>query len=176
MTEIKLREIPKTLRYICIHWTAGAYDNLELGHYHFTVDKAGKVHEGKLKPESNIPPLINGKYVEHCGGGNSYCIGLALIGMAGYKGPKAIGKYPLTAQQCEAGWAKVAELCRKHDIPVDAEHVFTHYEFGKNHPRTSSAGKIDIVHLPHKPELKPEEIGDYIRGKVTWYLKRLEGA
>jgi hypothetical protein len=51
--------------------------------------------------------------------------------------------------------------------------VFTHYEFGRRNPESDSAGKIDITHLPYAPELQPDDIGDHIRGKVRWYLQRL---
>ena len=174
MTDINLRELPRKLKFICIHWSAGAYTNLEREYYHFSIDPSGTVHEGLLKPEANIPPLYQGKYVPHCGGGNSYAIGVALLGMAGYKSPKAIGNYPLKQEQCEAAWAKVAELCHKYQIPVTPDTVYTHYEFGKRNPKTTSAGKIDIVFLPFKPELTPDRVGDYIRGKVKWYLAKLE--
>jgi hypothetical protein len=93
--------------------------------------------------------------------------------MAGYTSPRSQGRYPLTAKQCEATWKLVAEQCHKYGIPVTEDTVYTHYEFGKRNPGSDSAGKIDITYLPYKPELKPEEVGDYIRGKVTWYLKKV---
>ena len=44
------------MKRIIIHWTAGLYypTELEKTHYHFLVDKDGKVHEGKFKPENNL--------------------------------------------------------------------------------------------------------------------------
>ncbi len=168
--------MPGKLKKIVIHWTAGAYGNLERDHYHYVIDHRGAVHSGTKPPESNIPkngeslsPQPTGTYVPHCGGGNSFAIGVSLVGMGLYAGRSKPGKYPLTAIQCEKAWEFIASLCEKYNIPITPETVFTHYEFGKKNPRTASAGKIDITFLPHKPNLKPDEIGDYIRQKIKWY-------
>lgn len=158
------------MKKICIHWTAGSYASRETAHYHFTVGPDGTVYSGK-PPEVNQAPLKAG-YVAHCGGGNTDCIGIALMGMAGFKNSKSVGPYPLTEKQCETSWAWIAHLCKHYGIPITPDTVYTHYEFGKRNPRSSSAGKIDIVYLPHQPQLQPNEIGDYIRGKVKWYLQR----
>jgi N-acetylmuramoyl-L-alanine amidase len=164
------------LKKICIHWTAGPYRQTisDYRAYHFTVDGNGEVVAGQFKPTANIPPLRNGAYAAHCGGGNSYCIGVALCGMAGYISPQKPGKYPLKAVQAEAAWAFIAKLCVEHHIAVTPETVFTHYEFGQRHPGSDSDGKIDITHLPYLPTLKAEAVGDYIRGKVTWYLRKIK--
>lgn len=164
------------MKKICIHWSAGSYGqcDTDFTHYHFTVGKDGTVLSGLFRPEANIPPLRNGYYAAHCGGGNSYCIGIALRGMAGFKDKNHVGKYPLTAVQCEAAWKKVAELCKRYGIAISPETVFTHREYGLAHPDSDSAGKIDICYLPHEPDLKPDQIGDYIRQKVMWYLRKLQ--
>lgn len=169
-----------SLKRICIHWTAGTYQATDFDRqfYHYLVESDGKVLPGKFKPEANIPPLKNGMYAAHCGGGNSYCIGVAICGMADLKWVTGKGyqvqKYPLLEKQCERAWQLTAELCKKYGIPVDRDHVFTHYNFGKLHPQSDSAGKIDIAYLPYKPDMKPAEIQDYILGKVTWYLEKLK--
>ena len=163
------------MRYITIHWTAGSYTSKESSHYHFTVGKNGEVYPGNLPPEANIPPLRGNDYVKHCGGGNSWNIGIAARGMGKFKSAKEVGEYPLTAVQCERLWKLAAELAFKYKIPVDDRHIFTHYAFGKRNPRTSSAGKIDITHLPHKPELNAEQVQDYILNKVRWYYQKLQG-
>ena len=49
----------------------------------------------------------------------------------------------------------------------------THYEFGLKNPKTTSAGKIDIVYLPPYPQIKKQDIGNFIRNKVEWYSKKL---
>jgi hypothetical protein len=160
------------MKKVCIHWTAGAYGQSDLDyiHYHYTVGKDGTVLSGKFSPEANLPPLLNGHYAAHCGGGNSYCLGISLRGMAGYQSPAHPGPYPLTETQCEAAWKYVAALCLKYRISVTPDTVFTHYEFGRRNPTSDSAGKIDITHLPHKPELKPDQVGDYIRSRIQFYL------
>lgn len=48
----------------------------------------------------------------------------------------------------------------------------THYEFGKANPKTSSNGKIDITFLHPFPEIKEDEMGDFIRNKIRWYYKK----
>lgn len=160
-----------SLERIIIHWTAGSYTNLELDHYHFVVDKDGEVHTGKKPPESNSRPLP-WNYVPHCGGGNTGSIGISMAGMAGFKHSKDVGKYPLTQKQCESCWKKCAALAKKYNIPLTEDGIMTHYVFGKRNPKTSSAGKIDIVCLPHEPNLKADEINPYILNKVKWYASK----
>ncbi len=163
------------MKAICIHWTAGPYaqTGADFEHYHFTVGKDGAVAKGRFSPEDNIPPLVSGQYAAHCGGGNSNAIGVSLRGMAGYQNPEQMGKFPLTEKQCEAAWKLCAELCHKYGIPVTEDTVYTHYEFGRKHPKTTSRGKIDINHLPYKPNIGSLAVGDFIRNKVRWYLEKL---
>ena len=78
-------------------------------------------------------------------------------------------KYPLTQKQVEAMCSKVAKLCSLYGITVSEKTVFTHYEFGQSHPKTSSYGKIDFTYLPYLPNLQKERIGDYLRNKILWY-------
>ena len=160
------------MKKIIIHWTAGPYDRTQADylHYHYTIGPNGEIDHGKFDVEANNPPLRAGRYAAHCGGGNSYAIGVALRGMAGYVSPSNVGKYPLTKKQCEAAWQFIAGLCKGYGIEVTENTVSTHYEYGKKNPKTSSAGKIDITFLPHEPHLKPNQVGDYIRNKVRWYL------
>lgn len=155
------------LKRIIIHWTAGSsYPNdYEKEHYHFLVDKDGKVHKGKYNPEDNIN-CYDGKYAAHTGGGNTGSIGVALCGMM-------CDDYPLTAKQCERMFKLIAELAIEYDIKIIPQNVLTHYEFGKKNPNTSSAGKIDITTLSPFPYLSSCEIGDFIRNKARWYYKLL---
>ena len=81
-----------------------------------------------------------------------------------------IGIYPLTKIQCEAAFKFISELCKKYNIKITPETVLTHYEFGKSHPKTSSYGKPDITFLPPYSYLQTDEIGNFIRNKVQWYL------
>ncbi len=159
---------------IIIHWTAGTGvpNSVDLKHYHFLIDKYGRINNGIFKPEDN-ENCYDGKYAAHTGGGNTGAIGVAMCGMCGYSSPDKIGSYPINKVQCEATFMTVAKLAKKYNINIDDKHIMTHYEFGKNNPKTSSAGKIDIVYLPPYPDVKQNQIGDFIRNKVKWYAQRL---
>ena len=159
---------------IIIHWTGGGWfpNATDKEHYHFLIDKNGKVINGKFKVEDN-ENCNDGKYAAHCGGGNTGAIGVSMCGMYGFKNSKAVGSYPLTKTQCEACFKLVAELCKKYNIKITPQTVLTHYEFGLAHPKTSSAGKIDIIHLPAYNNIKQLEIGNFIRNKVKWYINKI---
>lgn len=162
------------LNKIIIHWTAGAPTpcNTDLAHYHFIIDKNGKVYDGKYKPEDNIN-CGDGKYAQHTGGGNTGAIGISMCGMYNFKSRTAVGPYPLTSVQCERCFKLIAELSKKYNIPINTSTVMTHYEFGKTHPKTTSAGKVDIVYLPPYPQVKQEEVGNFIRSKANWYKSKM---
>lgn len=162
------------MKRIIIHWTGGTNfpNSLDLTHYHFVVDKNGRVIEGKFKPSDNLN-CYDGRYAAHTGGGNTGSIGIAVCGMLGYEGPKRVGQFPILQVQMETLFKKCAELCKQYNISIGPDTVLTHYEFGLKNPKTTSAGKIDINFLPYKPELKPGEVGDFIRGKVKWYRERV---
>lgn len=158
---------------IIIHWTAGTYqpNTTDLEHYHFLIDGEGKKHNGKYKPENN-ENCNDGKYAAHTGGGNTGAIGVSMCAMAGFNSAASCGNYPITPVQLEACFKLCAELCKKYNIPV--ENVWTHYEFGINHPDTTSHGKIDIIYLPPYPLVKRNEVGGFIRSKIRWYLNKLD--
>lgn len=160
------------MKRIIIHWTAGGWfpNATDKEHYHFLIDKNGKTINGKYKVEDN-ENCYDGKYAAHTGGGNTGAIGVSMCGMFGFKNSKNIGEYPLTKKQCEACFKLVAQLCKKYLINVN--NVLTHHEFGLAHPKTISAGKIDIIYLPPYPEIKQNQIGDFIRNKVKWYLDKV---
>lgn len=158
------------LKRIIIHWTAGTNqpNNTDCEHYHYLVNCDGLTIVGNYKPEDNLC-CVGGKYAKHTGGGNTGSIGVAMCGMYGYVSPKNLGKYPLTKVQCEAMFKLVARLSILYDIPITEDTVLTHYEFALKHPKTSSKGKIDIVHLPPYPTIKQAEVGNFIRSKVKGY-------
>ena len=127
------------------------------------------------------------KYAAHTGGGNTGSIGVAVCGMRNFKGrdykscvpqsgliaPICGTDCPIKQVQMERCFRLCAELCKKYNIQITPNTVFTHYEFGLDNPNTESRGKIDINFLPYKKELKPNEIGDYIRGKIKWYRGKM---
>lgn len=112
---------------IIIHWTGGTWfpNTTDKEHYHFLIDKNGKVINGKFKVEDN-ENCNDGRYAAHCGGGNTGAIGVSMCGMYGFKSSKAVGPYPLTKKQCEACFKLVAQLCKKHLINLN--NVLTHYD------------------------------------------------
>lgn len=159
---------------IIIHWTAGTNkpNATDKQHYHFLIDGNGNVTKGTHTVYDNVN-CTDGNYAAHVGGGNTGAIGVALCGMLGFKNAKNVGKYPLTAKQCERAFKLIAELSKQYGIPIDKNHVMTHYEFGLKHPKTSSYGKIDIIYLPPYPTIKANEVGAYIRNKSVWYSKHI---
>ena len=159
------------MKRIIIHWTAGtgSPNSVDKQHYHYLIDSQGKIHNGIFTPEDNLN-CYDGRYAAHTGGGNTASIGVAMCGMCGFKGADNVGKYPLTRVQCESMFKLVAELAKKYAIAVTSNNVMTHYEFGLKNPKTSSAGKIDIIHLPPFPGVPKDKIGDFIRSKIRWYL------
>ena len=168
------------MKRIVIHWTGGTNqpNNIEFQHYHFMINGDGVIIAGKFPVSANevcrTDKNNNALYAAHTGGGNTGSIGVSLCGMLNFVfGKPESTKYPLKAVQCEACWKKVAELCKQYNIAVTPDTVLTHYEFGKKHPKTTSCGKPDISYLHPYPELKPAEIGDYIRNKVKWYLSKI---
>lgn len=163
------------LNKITLHWTVGRNTPTldERKCYHFLIDSSGLVYKGVYAPEDNIN-CNDGKYAAHTGGGNTGNIGVSFCGCYVPKGTHVKdSKYPLTRAQLERGFKLVAELAKKYNIPIDKDHIFTHYEFGLLHPKTKSAGKIDITYMHPFPEVSAKECGDFIRNKVKWYYKNL---
>ena len=158
------------IKRIIVHWTAGTNqpNNVDYEHYHYLINSDGLIIKGKYKPEDNLN-CYDGKYAAHTGGGNTGSIGVALCGMFGFYSRKQVGKYPLTKIQCEKCFELIAKLCKDYGIQISPDTVMTHYEFGKKNPKTSSAGKIDIIYLPPYPQVADNEVGDFIRQKAKWY-------
>lgn len=159
---------------IVYHWTAGVYypNQTELEHYHFLIDKDGRIYNGKYKPEDN-ENCQDGRYAAHTGGGNTGAVGIGLCGMYNFYNRYSVGNYPLTKVQLEASFKLGAELSKKYNIPNTPNTIFTHYEFGKKYPNTTSRGKIDIIYLPPYPEIKQDEVGNFIRSKIKWYATKV---
>ena len=153
------------MKRIIIHWTAGVYspNSHELNCY----------HNGKFKPESNEICRF-GQYAAHTGGGNTGSIGVAMCGMLGFCHRNNVGKYPIKAKQFEATMKLCSDLAKKYNIPIKSSNIMTHYEFGRKNPRTTSAGKIDLIYIPSYPWVAELDVGSFIRTKIKWYsLKEL---
>ena len=162
------------VKRIILHWSAGRYypTEFEKRHYHYLIDAEGNIVNGKYKPEDN-DDCTDGCYAPHTGGGNTGSVGVCLCGMSGFVSNSVCGYYPITRKQFEVCMKFVAELCKKYKIPISEKTVLTHYEFGRANPKTSSAGKIDIIFLPPYPWVKKNEVGSFIRSKVRWYLEKI---
>lgn len=162
------------MKRIVIHWTAGSHypSEYEKLHYHFLVDKSGVVHKGKFRPEDNeiCKPQ---KYAMHTGGGNTGSIGVAICAMAGFKNKNCVGNYPILKKQFESTMELCAQLVNKYKIKITPQTVLTHYEFGVKNPKTTSAGKIDIIFIPPYPWVTQYEAGSFIRAKIKWYLQKI---
>ena len=158
------------MKRIIIHWTAGGYypTEYEKEHYHFLIDKDGIIHNGKFRPEDNEICKF-GKYAAHTGGGNTGSIGVATCGMAGFINKLSVSKYPILKKQFEKTMEFCANLVKKYNLEVTPQSVLTHYEFGIKNPKTSSAGKIDIIYLPPYSWVEKNEVGSFIRSKIKWY-------
>lgn len=160
---------------IILHWTAGTNQpcSTDYEHYHYLINKDGVIIKGKFAPEDNLN-CNDGKYAQHCGGGNTGSIGISMCGMYVPKNTDIKDtKFPLTKIQCEAAFKLIAELCKKYNIKITPQTVLTHYEFGQAHPKTSSYGKIDIIYLHAYPDITKNEMGNFIRSKVRWYFSKL---
>lgn len=156
-----------------MHWTAGTYECNDFckSKYHFLIGKNGEVYEGKFKPEDNLN-TADGKYAPHVAKWNTGSIGVSYCGMAGYSYPdKNSTKYPLLQKQMESGFKKIAQLCKQYKISPD--NVYTHYEVSLMRPDTGNDGKQDIKFIPYEPNLAKENIGNFIRNKVRWYLSKI---
>lgn len=162
------------MKRIIIHWTAGTYKPTEHEKlcYHYLVDDKGKVHYGKYRPEDNLN-VNDGKYAAHTGGGNTGSIGIAMCAMIGFKNSKSVGNYPITPKQFESAMEFCAKLCKQYNLKVTPDTVMTHYEFGLKHPKTTSAGKIDIVYIPPYSWVDKADCGSFIRSKIKWYLLKV---
>lgn len=160
------------MKRLVIHWTAGQNkpNATDLEHYHFIIDGQGKVFEGKFKPEDNIN-CQDGKYAQHTGGGNTDSIGVSMCGMMGFLSTRKVGSYPLTKIQCETCFQLCAKLAKKYNIPLDKQHIYTHYTFNKEHKIMT--GKIDIIYLPAYPQIQKDDIIGFIIDKIKWYYDRL---
>lgn len=160
------------MKKIIIHWTAGGPipTTYEKQFYHFLIDAIGKIHAGKFKPEDNLICKPN-LYAAHCGGGNTGAVGVSMCGMQDFHSKDKQGPFPLTKIQFEATMQLCAELAKKYNIEITPETVMTHYEFGQKNPKTTSYGKIDIVFLPFFPWIARDDMGNFIRSKIKWYLQ-----
>lgn len=166
-------KVGSMIKRIILHWTAGRYypTQFEKQYYHYLIDKDGKIYDGLYTPEDNLN-CNDGQYAAHTGGGNTGSIGVAMCGMYGFKSSQDVGQFPISPIQFESCMEFCSQLCRKYSLDINPGTVMTHYEFGKNNPKTTSAGKIDIIYLPPYSWVSKDDVGSFIRSKVRWYRER----
>ena len=159
---------------ITVHHTAGNYqaNATDKKAYHYLIDDKGKVTRGLFTVADNMD-CTDRRYAAHCGGNNTKNIGVAFCGNRGLSEKDLFSPQPLTRVQLEAGFKLLAELSIKYGIPVTAQGIFTHYEYDKK--KKKPEGKIDLIYLPPFPNVKINEVGDFIRGKVRWYKSHFNG-
>lgn len=163
------------MKRIIYHWTAGTYspNTQDLLHYHYLIDGKGVIHHGVYGVDDN-KNCLDGVYAAHTGGGNTGSIGIAFCGMNGYVSPLNVGHYPLKQKQLEAGWKLGAVMVKMHHLNLsNKETIQTHYGFGVRHPKSDSAGKIDITFIPSMPNIAKEDIEDLFREKILWYIDKV---
>lgn len=154
-----------SFRNIILHWTAGNYtpNQTDLLHYHYIIDSQGNISKGKYSPDDNLN-CMDGRYAAHCGGGNTGRIGLAVC-------CRKNEDTPPTRKQIETMCNLAAHLCFTYGLRP--ENCMTHAEFGQQHPKSTSFGKIDINSLPYANVSGIKACGDYLRNKIKWYYNRL---
>lgn len=156
------------LKRIILHWTAGGGkpSGLDREHYHYLVDREGRVSHGRFAPEANIKPL-RGAYAAHTLNCNTGSIGIGLCGMVGAnERPFSAGAAPLTDMQIDAACALARSLCRKYGISVTRETVLSHAEVQPT-LGIKQRGKWDIAWLPGMAAAgDPVQIGDRLREKI----------
>lgn len=153
---------------VIVHWTAGGAiaSTLDKEHYNFLVQQDLKVIEGKHTPGDNLV-TGDGIYAAHTRGLNSGSIGVGMCGMRNAKeDPFVPGPSPITQDQFHVTCGLIAELCRKHGIPVTPQTVLTHAEVETN-LGVKQHGKWDISVLPWDHDCRGSRaVGDHMREMV----------
>jgi N-acetyl-anhydromuramyl-L-alanine amidase AmpD len=150
------------------HWTAGLHrpNDLERAHYHFMIDRDGRIHHGKHPPEANAR-IVGSAYAAHTASANTGAIGVALCGMAGARErPFSPGSHPITELQIDALVEFTAQLCQTYGIHVARRTVLSHAEVQPTLGIAQKA-KWDIAWLPGMlAPGDPVQIGDELRLRV----------
>lgn len=163
-----LSKLPGRPKRIVAHWTAGSYkaNSIDLAAYHFLIEGDERIRAGKHPVAANMR-RVSGEYAQHTGGNNSFTIGVSFCAMRDRQTPIREGQW-------RRGIVLLAALC--HEYGLDAskpDHLCTHMEVWTIHKikGTQNHQKVDINWLAFKPELKPHEVGPYMRAEVAKLLK-----
>lgn len=174
LSEVK----PGSIRGIVCHWTAGLHypSQFDKQHYHFLIDKDGKVHRGTKPVSFNAHP-IRGDYAAHTRNFNSGIIGLSLCCLGGNGVSESNqGQWPMTKAHWETMVACIAQLSRHYGFPIqrptkaDWRGVQSHAEVSSN-LGIDQLGKWDFT-VCHIPSLRgARAIGDRFRAEANALLQ-----
>jgi hypothetical protein len=161
-------ELPALPRGVVLHWTGGGprANEVDLRAYHYVVEADGRVAQGTNPVERNMRKITSGPYAQHTGGWNSYRVGLAAAGMAGYRSRSTPGSAPLTAIQVTRLLELACYFLRMAKLsPLSAEALCTHLEVWTLHGVKGQTNdtKLDIEFLSFKPELRRDQVGPFLR-------------
>lgn len=168
-----LEQLPAKPRRIILHWTGGGprASTYERGRYHYLIQQDHLVVSGV--PVAQNMRLIKGTapYAAHTKDFNSFSVGVSFCGMEGVNSIEEWkagdhGTAPLTASQVESGLHFVGLLCRTWELAVGATTVFTHAEAQRLH-NIAQLGKWDIDVLEFRPNDSPQQIGEWMRKKIS---------
>lgn len=169
---------PGSIRGIVCHWTAGLHypSQFDKQHYHFLIDKDGRVHRGTKPVSFNAYP-IRGDYAAHTRNFNSGIIGLSLCCLGGNGvNENNQGQWPMTKAEWDTMVACIAQLSRHYGFPIqrptkaDWRGVQSHAEVESN-LGISQAGKWDFT-VCHIPGLRgARAIGDRFRAEANALLQ-----
>jgi len=158
------------------HWSAGSYrvTSSLLEHYHFVIDKHGKVRHGvplELNISTRDKPRDPG-YARHVLNANSNNIGIAAAAMGDAQEHLArqgeYGKWPMTQAQLAGMTEVAAQICAQYGIPVLPTRVLGHEEWDSIHGRPQDRWDVNCIpHLDLRPYLNSD--GTY---ESTNYLRR----
>lgn len=174
-----LAELPAAPRRVILHWTGGwpTANAVDLKHYHRVTEQSGRTVVGVHSIASNMRDTSRGgAYAQHTGGFNSFSIGAAVAGMWNASPPKNWGPHPITAFQVDAWLHDVAAMCLEYRLdPSDPAHLFTHAEAWRLHRVKGKQNhqKTDLLYLPFRPDLKPDDVGPWLRSETARHLTQL---
>lgn len=175
-----LEELPSRPLGVVLHWTGGGpkANSVDLGAYHFVVEQDGRVRAGTWPVAANMCQVGGDTYAKHTGGFNSFRVGISGAGMLDYASPENPGPWPLTEVQVDRMIELAAYFIGLTGAdPRDPVRLCTHREVWTLHAirGTRNHLKRDIEHLPFRPELGPEQVGDWLRNRAYEAIVREQG-
>lgn len=173
-------DLPAPPRGVVWHWTGGAgrANAVDLAAYHYVVEVDGTVRAGKHPVASNMRRVGGSNYAAHVGGWNSYRAGLAAAGMRGYQSRAKPGTAPLSFLQIRRLLELTAHFTRTFALdPLNPREHCTHLEvWTLNGVRgAQNDRKLDIEHLPFRPELPRHEVGFWLRSELASIVRAPSG-